>query len=144
MHTGGKLYTPELLALATSLFKYPLTSEFPIVAEARSRTCGSSLKLGFALDEDRRVKSVGLQAAACAVGQASCAIFAQNAVGLDRSEIQGLKDQIEAWLAGGGSLPDWPQIECLAAAREHAGRHGAILLPWNAALDALSSEPATR
>ena len=43
-----------------------------------------------------------------------------------------------AWLAGGGTMPDWPGLDRLSAAREFPARHGAIMLPWNAALDALS------
>jgi hypothetical protein len=36
-------------------------------------------------------------------------------------------------------LPDWPGVEAIAAARDYPARHGAIMLPWTAARDALSS-----
>ena len=35
-------------------------------------------------------------------------------------------------------MPDWPDLEMLAPALPYPGRHGAILLPWRAAADALS------
>jgi hypothetical protein len=36
-------------------------------------------------------------------------------------------------------LPDWPDIQQIEPARDYPGRHGAIALPWKAALDALSN-----
>jgi len=42
-----------------------------------------------------------------------------------------------AWLGGAGQMPDWPGLAAIAAARDYPARHGAILLPWRAALDAL-------
>jgi hypothetical protein len=35
-------------------------------------------------------------------------------------------------------MPDWPGLAAIAPAREFPGRHGAIMLPWTAARDALS------
>jgi len=40
-------------------------------------------------------------------------------------------------------LPDWPGLDAIEAARAFPGRHGAMLLPWQAALAALSSERAS-
>ena len=37
----------------------------------------------------------------------------------------------------GGGHKLAPELEAIAAARDFPGRHGAILLPWRAALDAL-------
>ena len=134
-----RLYTPELLGLAVSLADYPLDPALPYQGSARSRSCGSTLDAGLALDEEGRVERLGLRVRACAVGQAAAALFAQGTRGRQAAEIEAAHAAIAQWLAEGGEPPDWPGMAALAEARGYPGRHGAIMLPWTAALDALSS-----
>lgn len=134
-----KLYSPRLLALSAELANYPFTDDFPLLAEARSRTCGSSIKLGFAVDDQGSVTRVGMQVSACAVGQSSAAILARELRGKDGALVAATLSGIEDWLSGAGPLPDWPDFDALAAAQDHPGRHDALLLPWKAAHQALSS-----
>ena len=144
MAGADKLYTPELLALAVALAEYPPDPAMPFHGQARSKSCGSTLAADFAVDRDGRIERLGLQVRACAVGQASAAIFAGAAPGRGLPEIEEAHAAIAAWLAGDGPLPDWPGIEAIAAARDFPARHGAIMLPWTAAADALSTAPAAR
>lgn len=137
MASAAALYTPKVLALATALADYPLTDNFPLRGNARSHSCGSMLELGLALDAGRIVQ-VGLRSHACAIGQASAAIFAAAAAGRTRTEIAAAEQALTAWLAG-GPLPAWPGISAIEAAAAYPGRHGAVLLPWRAALSALPS-----
>jgi NifU-like protein involved in Fe-S cluster formation len=137
MASTAVLYTPEVLGLATGLAGYRLDDTLPLRAEARSRSCGSTLTLGLALDAQDRVTRVGLRSQACAIGQASAAIFAQGAAGRPAEEIATTARAIEHWLAGEGPMPEWPDLALIAAARDYPGRHGALMLPWNAALQLL-------
>lgn len=141
---SAKLYSPALLGLATSLAHYPLTDDLPLRAEARSRSCGSVMTLGMLLDHQGLITRVGVKVSACAIGQASAALLAQAAGGTTPVAVRLTAESISAWLAGNGTLPQWPGIEMLAPALDHPGRHGALLLPWNAAVAALSSEPDAR
>jgi len=136
---AAALYTPEVLALATGLSAFRLDDTLPDRSEARSRSCGSSLTLGWLLDEEGHVVRIGLRSQACAIGQASAAIFAQTAVGRRVEDIQATAQAVATWLAGEGALPDWPGIATIAAARDYPGRHGALMLPWNAASQLLST-----
>lgn len=138
-----KLYTPRLLALAAALADYPLHDEFMAYAERRSETCGSTIKLGISSDDVARFSKIGMQVTACAVGQASAAILAEHFEGKSLFELEAACDQVERWVDGSNELPDWPAIELLAPALEYRGRHGAILLPWRAVRDALSSPLAS-
>lgn len=133
----SKLYTPEILALAVELASYPLAPDLPFMGEARSRTCGSILKLALDLGHDGRVTRIGMQATACAIGQAAAALFAKGATGQDRAGLARHGQVLEHWLAGTGPRPDWPGIGILDQARHYPARHGAILLPWKAAQAAL-------
>ena len=143
MSSAERLYTPELLALTLRLAEYPWDESLPLKGDARSRSCGSTLAMGLSLDAGGRVARIGLRARACAVGQASAAIFADAAKGLVFEQIESAHDAMASWLAGEGRLPDWPGISAIKAARAFPGRHGAMMLPWQAALAALSSAPAS-
>ncbi len=136
---SSRLYSPALLGLATGLARYPLGPDLPLVAEARSRSCGSVIALGLALGEDGTIARIGMRVSACAIGQASAALLAESALGGPPAKVQATGDALAAWLAGEGDLPAWPGIEALAPALAHPGRHGALLLPWTAAREALSS-----
>lgn len=144
MAAAEKLYTPELLGLAVELADYPLADHLPLRGSARSRSCGSTLDMALSLDDTGCIVGVGMQVRACAVGQAAAAIFARGAPATKPDKIRAARDAIAAWLESGGDLPDWPDLATLAAAREFPGRHGAILLPWNAAAQALCSASPAR
>jgi NifU-like protein involved in Fe-S cluster formation len=131
------LYTPPILALAAQLANYPLLGDFPHRASARSRTCGSVIELGVRSDAEGRIAGVGMQVTACAIGQASAAIMAEGIGGARGGDVVRLSKDISRWLAGEGDLPDWPQLDLLAPVLPHKGRHGALLLPWQAVTQAL-------
>lgn len=131
------LYTAEVLALATRLADFPLAEKLPLVGEARSPACGSTLRLGLALDDAGAIVRVGLAARSCAIGQAAAAIFASAAAGMMPEQILAASAALDLWLAGEGPLPRWPGLEAVAAAQGFPGRHGALRLAWRAALDAL-------
>lgn len=144
MSEAARLYTPAVLALATQLAGCPFDPALPLQGRARSTSCGSTLDLSLATDAEGRIASLGVRAQACAIGQASAAIFAAAAVGQNDAAIAGALTSIEQWLRDGGALPGWPGLDAIAAARQHPARHGAVLLPWRAAIDALSQPAAPR
>ena len=138
MSTITRLYTPAILALAVELAAAPLDPGAPYQGHARSQSCGSTLDLSLGLDPAARIAGVGARAQACAIGQASAALFLRGAPGRLASDIADVRAALGAWLEGKAALPDWPDLALLEPARAFPARHGAILLPWNAALDALS------
>lgn len=139
--SAEKLYTPEMLAAAVELARYPALAAAPLHGSARSPTCGSTLDLDLIADADGNVAQVGLRVRACAVGQASAAIFARHAGHRTPAAIAQVLAELQAWLDHAGPQPDWPDIALIAPARDFRGRHGAMLLPWKAAAEALSSLP---
>ncbi len=135
----AKLYSPRLLALSATLADFPLEKHYPFTAEARSRTCGSTLEIGLDCDGQNTVSGVGMQVTACAIGQSSAAILAASVKGRSAVDVPATLIAIEAWLRGEGALPDWPGFDALEPALPHTGRHDALLLPWRAAAKALSA-----
>lgn len=142
--SADKLYTPQLLAAAVELAGWPALEDAPLHGAARAPACGSTLAMDLSLDAEGRIARIGLRSRACAVGQAAAAVFARNAVGQTGEQIAATHDQLAEWLAGAAPAPDWPDLALIAPARDFPARHGAMLLPWKAAIDALSKEDEAR
>ena len=136
------LYTPALLSLATELPSYRMDRAFDYAGQARSTTCGSTIELGFDTNE-QVIDAVGAKVMACAIGQASAAIFLRSCKSFEPNCLSNLRDEVAWWLAG-GERPQFPSIDMLEPAVEHQGRHGAIMLPWNAFCDALGNRETPR
>lgn len=138
---GNTFYSPALLQLASELANHPLDKAHAYQAHARTRSCGSTIAIGLELDPGGTVSKVGLRVSACALGQASAAIFARAVIGKSEAQIAAASDQIARWLEAEADCPvspDWPGFAPLEPARAHKGRHEALRLPWQAALSALS------
>ena len=56
-----RLYTPQVLALATGLAAFPLDDSLPLRGEARSRTCGSDIVVGIDLEPSGMIARIGMQ-----------------------------------------------------------------------------------
>lgn len=132
------LYTPDILAAAMTLTAYPWSDAYRFKGMARSRSCGSAIEIGLTVDSHGQILALGLRPHACAVGQAAASIFAKSAVGRNRSDLQMARQALASWLADEDVEPGWPAIALLEPARSYPARHGAILLAWDAALDALN------
>tara|TARA_B100001750_G_scaffold244536_1_gene262093 strand:+ start:84 stop:515 length:432 start_codon:yes stop_codon:yes gene_type:complete len=135
------LYSTELLALAIELADYPFDAAAPAIGHARSRSCGSVIDLS---SSGGSLEDLGLRVSACAVGQASAAIFARESSGMNAAAVAAMVENLGEWLQGQAPSSILPRLELLEPARPHLGRHEAILLPWRAALDALSKTEAAR
>lgn len=138
---GKVLYTQDILALAVSLIDWPFEPGLRHQAEQRSQSCGSVVRVGLDLDESGRVEKFGIDASACALGQASAAVLAAQVTGQDQAGLLAARDALEAFFAGHRTDPgDWPGTEHLASALPYRARHGSILLPWRAVVAALDGK----
>ena len=83
-----KLYSQELLGMATELAQFPLKGNWDSIVEVRSKTCGSTLQLGISLNQHNELSNLGFSVSACAFGQAAGALFARSALGLTAKKCQ--------------------------------------------------------
>ena len=135
---NAPLYTQEILRLAASLAEPCRLERVDGAAEARSPTCGSTVRIEIQRDHQGRVAGLSQQVQACAFGQASAALLERNAAGCTREEAAAALQDLTAWLAGTRADPgEWPGLAVLAPARSRKSRHGAILLPFRALVAAL-------
>jgi len=140
---SGALYTRDILRLAVSIPHQQRLDSPDGTAERRSRACGSKVVADVTVTDSGQLKDLGLAISACALGQASAAILGAQAIGKSAAEIEDTRSGLAAFLEGSAKSPgDWPDMEHLAAAREHKGRHAAILLPYDAVIAAFADAAA--
>ena len=140
---SGALYTREILRLAVSIPHQRRLDQPDGTAELRSRTCGSKVAADVALADGGTLQDLGLEISACALGQASAAILGEQAIGKSVAEIESTRSTLAAFLEGSGESPGaWPDMDKLAAAKDHSGRHAAILLPYDAVIAAFADAAA--
>lgn len=133
------LYTRDILRLAVSIPHQQRLVSPDGSAELRSRTCGSVVTADVRIADDGALADLGLIISACALGQASAAILGAEAIGRAATDIVHARSGLEAFFDGIAESPgDWQNMDKLAAAREHKGRHAAILLPYDALIAAFA------
>jgi len=131
------LYTRDILRLAASIPHLGRLPNAAATAEKSAPLCGSRVTVDLVLDEAGRVTALGQEVKACALGQASAALMGTHVIGRDAAALAEARDALAAYLAGTSDDPGgWPGLDIFAAARAFPARHGAILLPFQAATDA--------
>ena len=132
-----KLYSEKILKLATEIPNIGRIEEAEKEISLRSPICGSKVtiyinfKRGVISEYKQEIK-------ACALGQASGAIFGLNAIGQDYSSVFNLYCCVKNMLKNNGDSPTKPfeNYELLRPAYEFKNRHDSILLVLDAAKNA--------
>ena len=131
------LYTRDILRLAASIPHLGRLPEPDASLAKRAPVCGSQVIVDLMLDNTGRVAVLGQEVKACAFGQASAALLGAHALGRTPAELADARDALASWLDGTREDPGaWPGLAVLAPARRLSARHGAILLPFQAAAEA--------
>lgn len=140
----SELYNKDILRLATSI---PLTERLvapDVTIVKTSRICGSRVTADFTFDGGA-VSAYGQEVKACALGQASCSIFGRHIIGQTRETLAPVVEAMRKMLAGDSTAAknlhdgEWAALEIFLPAREHKSRHTAIMLPFEAAMEAFDS-----
>jgi NifU-like protein involved in Fe-S cluster formation len=135
---SSPLYNTEILRLAARTAEWPRLPDPDGSAEARAPVCGSRIALDVTV-AGGQISAVGFAIHSCALGQASAAILADNICGHDLVGAQSMLTDLKALLAGEQGAEDAAHYTPLARARDYPARHGAILLPFEAAVQAMSA-----
>ena len=131
------LYNTQILRLAASI-PHAARLDAPQASVRRvSPVCGSRVTVDLDLGSDGRVARFGQEVRACALGQASASLMGARVLGRSPRELAAARAALAAFLKGEAAAPgDWPGLALFAPARPHKGRHGSILLAFQAAADA--------
>ena len=99
--------------------------------------CGDRVTIDLKLDGDR-ITAIGHRVQGCALCQASAAIIADQAVGLDAAGVADAKASTRAYLRGEREDAPWTRLSAFAPVRGYKSRHECVLLPFKAAAKAFS------
>lgn len=135
-----KLYSQRILALAADI---PHVGRLPSPTASvtrRAPLCGSTITVDI-VTADGRITEYAQEIRACALGQASAAIFGAVVPGCTRDQVATLRDELTAMLREDGPTPQPPfdGYEVLRAARDYRNRHASILLAPEATLEAMDT-----
>lgn len=120
---GGRLDAPD----ATVTLDNPL--------------CGDRVTLDLRLDGDGRVVELAHAVRGCVLCRAAAALLGEHAVGLDAAGLGAVRDGLRGRLRAGTPLPDdpaWSELAVFEPVAAHRSRHECVLLPFEAAVEALS------
>jgi NifU-like protein involved in Fe-S cluster formation len=143
---SSPLYSRDILRLAASIPHLGRLAE-GVTVEKSASLCGSRVAVDLVVDAAGRVAAIGQEVKACALGQASAALLGAHIIGSDAAALAEARDALASYLAGTSDEPGpWPGLDVFATARSFPARHGAILLPFQAAVEAatLAAREAVR
>lgn len=133
---NAPLYNMDILRLAANIPHHKRLADPQASVEKRSPVCGSRVTADVRM-EGGKVAEMGLDVKACALGQASAALMAAQAIGMSADELADARDRLTAWLAGESETLDfWPGLAVLAPARDYPARHPSIRLGFEAIAEA--------
>lgn len=139
------IYRKEILRLAANAAGAGRLIQATCSATLANPACGDRVTVDVAVT-DGRITALAHHTHACVLTQASAAILGADAVGLNRDEMERLAGAVKGLLAGGGKPPaPFDAYAAFDGLADHRARHKCVLLPLEAALEALSvlelSEP---
>ncbi len=131
------LYSARILELTTQIPHLGRLQGASGAASARAPQCGSTVSVEVTV-ADGRITGFAQTVKACALGQASAAIFGAGVLGQSVADLPALRGQVADMLAIGAAAPPAPfaEYEVLRAAMAYKNRHASILLCIDATIKA--------
>lgn len=132
------VYSDKIIEIAGNLPDLPRIPDADASAKKVSRICGSVIEVDLNLDNGV-VSAYGHTVSACALGQTSASIVANNIVGSTPAELRQLQADMRAMLKEGGPPPKgkWSDLRYLAPLKDYPARHQSTLLVFDAVVACL-------
>ncbi len=127
----SELYNTEILRLTTQIPHTKRLENADVSAVKTSRICGSRITAD-ACVRDGAITGFGQEVKACALGQASAAIVGEQVIGLTEAELTDIAARFRQMVKTGETdFPEkWQKLVLLAPVKDHPGRHGSVVLPF--------------
>ena len=135
----SELYTGGVLDAAAAIPPARRLDAPQATATKLSRVCGSQVTVDLIM-RDGVVSDFGMEARACALGQASASIVARNIIGASGDALYRLRDEMRAMLKEGAAPPQgarWAELATLEPIRDYPQRHASTMLVFEAVCECL-------
>ena len=132
------VYNAKILGFAGNIARIGRLDHPDATATAHSKLCGSTVTVDIRMDGDR-VVDFAHDVKACALGQASSSIMAQNVIGASAGELRAVRDAMLAMLKENGTPPEgrFADLKYLEPVRDYKARHASTMLTFDAVVDAI-------
>ncbi len=139
------VYNAKILGFAGNIGRIGRLAHADATATAHSKLCGSTVTVDIAMDGDR-ISDFAQIVKACALGQASSAIMAENVVGATAAEMREVRETMRRMLKENGVPPEgrFADLRYLEPVRDYKARHASTMLIFDAVVDAIDQVEARR
>ncbi|MCO5164497.1 MAG: iron-sulfur cluster assembly scaffold protein [Mesorhizobium sp.] len=139
------VYNAKILGFAGNIGRLGRLSDPDATAKAHSKLCGSTVVVDLKM-RDGVVTDFAHDVKACALGQASSSIMAQNVVGASAQELREVRETMLKMLKENGPPPGgrFADLRYLEPVRDYKARHASTMLTFDAVVDAIGQIEAKR
>lgn len=133
------VYNAKILGFAGNITRIGRLEQPDATSTAHSKLCGSTVTVYLKMDGDM-VSDFAHVVKACALGQASSSIMAQNVVGATAGELRAVREQMLRMLKENGPPPAegrFADLKYLEPVRDYRARHASTMLTFDAVVDAI-------
>lgn len=132
------VYNAKILGFAGNIPRIGRLAEPDASARAHSKLCGSTVTVDIKMDGDT-VIDFAHEVKACALGQASSSIMAQNVIGASAEELRNVRETMRRMLKENGPPPEgrFDDLKYLQPVRDYKARHASTMLTFDAVVDAI-------
>ena len=133
-----EVYNAKILGFAGNIGRIGRLEAPDATATAHSKLCGSTVTVDIRM-EGEVVVDFAHEVKACALGQASSSIMAQNVVGATVDELRAVREAMLKMLKENGALPEgrFADLKHLEPVRDYKARHASTMLTFDAVVDAI-------
>jgi len=133
-----EVYNAKILGFAGNIGRIGRLEAPDATATAHSKLCGSTVTVDIRM-EGEVVVDFAHEVKACALGQASSSIMAQNAVGATADELRAVREAMLKMLKENGAPPEgrFADLKYLEPVRDYKARHASTMLTFDAVVDAI-------
>ncbi|MBS3649650.1 iron-sulfur cluster assembly scaffold protein [Pseudaminobacter sp. 19-2017] len=132
------VYNAKILGFAGNIGRIGRLPSPDATARAHSKLCGSTVVVDLNMS-DGVVTDFAHDVKACALGQASSAIMAENVVGATVEELRSVREAMLKMLKENGPPPAgrFADLKYLEPVRDYKARHASTMLTFDAVVDAI-------
>ena len=133
------LYNDKILKLASNITRDGRLDTFDFTSVAVSKLCGSKVTVDVKITNNL-ISDFSHIVKACALGQASSAVMADNIIGSNLNELKNLQIVMRKMLKEDGAPPEgkWSDLRVLEPVRDYKGRHSSVMLTFDAVVDCIN------
>ena len=136
------LYNTDVLFLAANISHIGKLDDPDGTARKVSKLCGSWVEVDVCVGGDTGesvVTDFAVRLQACALGQASAAILAENVISANLTELREARDGLWAMLKQGAEPPEgrFAKLSLLADVANYPARHTSTMLAFDAVVEAV-------